>query len=844
MVADRLSAALTREQITVVPGPKEAAEAIAKGGIRIGITSSAAFRDEKHLRDLRVVPWIVLIDSVDDEIEVHRDAPEINAQFLVKDPQERYFELLLLRVRAATSRERVLDTIAQQFPGMVAYWDTDERCQFANSAYQQWFHVPPGKLLGTSLRDLLGPIYLLNEPYIRGALRGEPQRFERAIPNPAGGPPRHSLATYTPDIQDGTVRGFVAIVTDISEEYNLRQALLERERRWATLFEILPVGVTVLDDKGAILEMNPAIQTILKLDRERLEKGQYRNRSYIDANGQPLARSDFPSTRALAERRVVGPVEIGVIHEDLTTIWTAVLAAPFPSEDKVVVVTRDTTLEKSNAARFEAMVSASPIPYAIVDASKNVTYLNPAFFSTFGYTLEDMPTLTRWWSLACPDQTYRKQVIHEWNARFQKSRRDNTRIDPIELTIRAKDGSEHLATATAVALEGSLATVHLVVLVDITEHRRAERQLEESRRLASLGALAGGIAHDFNNLLTPILAHVELALAELPQNSTLHSSLSEVRVAARRAAALVRQILAVSRPGDDSKTRVDLVPLVDEVAHLLHASLPSNISIETQIDSQVSLLFANPSRIHQVILNLATNARDAMGSSGGVLVISVGQTDKQTVKLSVSDTGTGITPDLLGRVFEPYFTTKMSTGGTGLGLATVRAIVTSLGGTITIQSEVGKGTTVDVLFPVIGEDRPSLRAKSSAKDFAAVTGQGQHVLVVDDEPMVARASSRMLSRIGYRTTVCHSPVDAIAVFRADASIEVVLSDYSMPGMTGLDLAKTLFEIRPVCILIATGLADRLTEENMREANVRQILMKPYGMAALSDALVAALADKE
>ncbi len=844
-LAGRLCAVLTRERITVVAGAKEAVEAIANGVIHIGVASSAVFRDKLAAFDLRLVPWVVLTDSIDDELAIHHNAPEINAQFLVKDEQERYFELLPLRVRMAKSRERLVATIADQFPGMVAYWNVDERCQFANAAYQQWFGVTMREMLGKSLRDLLGPIYLLNEPYIRGALRGEAQRFERAIPNPTNGQVRQVLAIYMPDIEDGVVHGFVALATEITKEYHLQQALLERERRWATLFEILPVGVTVIDDNGAIVEMNSAIQTILGLDRQELEQGKFRNRTYVDTDGRPLACSDFPNVRALAERRIVGPVEIGVIRENQTTVWTSVLAAPFPGEDKAVVITRDTTAEKASAARFESIVGASPIPYALNDAQGNITYVNRAFVTTFGYTIEDIPTLAHWWPQAYPDPTHRTWVAAEWTARLERSKRDNVPFEPMELAIRAKDGTEKLAMVSAVALEGSLAGEHLVVLVDVTERKRAERQLEESRRLASLGALAGGIAHDFNNLLTPILAHIDIALAEIPPQGFLHNSLSEVRIAARRAAALVRQILAVSRPGDESKTRVDLVPLVDEVVHLLRASLPSNISIQTQIESQGSSLLANPSRIHQVILNLATNARDAMGSSGGVLMISVNRTEGNHVKLSVSDTGSGILPELLDRVFEPYFTTKMSSGGTGLGLATVRAIVTSLGGTITIHSELGKGTTVNVLFPTLEDDhRPVSRASDESMKHSVVNGQGLHVLVVDDEPMVARAAGRMLTRLGYRTTLAHNPVDAIAAFQSDPSFAVVLTDYTMPGMTGLDLAKTLFQIRPICILIATGLAECLTEEKIRAANVRQILMKPYGMAALSDALAAGLLAKD
>jgi len=295
-LADRIAAVLTREQVSIVASAKEAAEAIVQGRIDVGIGRSAVFHDEPSLRSLRVIPWIVLTESADDELEVHHNWPEINAQFLTQDPAERYLELLPLRVRAVKSRERVIATIAAQFPGMVAYWDTNERCLFANAAYERWFGVSPQELLGKSLRELLGPIYPLNEPYIQGALRGEPKRFERTIPLPNGGPRQRALASYIPDIDNGTVRGFVAIITDISEQYVLQQALHERERRWATLFEILPVGVTVVNDQGRIVEQNQAILSILGIDDNELEQGRHKNRAYNHPDGQPIASSQYPNT--------------------------------------------------------------------------------------------------------------------------------------------------------------------------------------------------------------------------------------------------------------------------------------------------------------------------------------------------------------------------------------------------------------------------------------------------------------------------------------------------------------------------------------------------------------------
>lgn len=844
-LAARLSAALTRERVTVMSGFEQAAELMASGAVNVGIVSSLTCLRTAGVLERRLIPWIVLIDSMDDEFAMHHGAPDMNAQFLLKDPEQRYLELIPLRIRAAPSRERVIEVIAHRFPGMVAYWNADERCLFANAAYLHWFGVTVRDLLGKTLRDLLGPVYPLNEPYIRGALRGEPQRFERTLRDPAGGPPRHAFAIYTPDVHEGVVRGFIAFVTDISEQAQLRQTLEEREHRWATLFDILPVGVTVVDAGGAVVDQNPAILSILGIDREGFDARQYKNNKYIHSNGQPVAQSEFPSRRALAERSVVGPVDIGILREDKTTRWTSVTAAPFPNEDKVVVVTLDTTAEKASEARFEAIVDASPIPYALNDDHGNITYLNRAFVAAFGYTREDIPTLEQWWPLAYPDAAYRAWVAKEWSARYEKSKRENMPFEPMELTIRTKDGSIKLVNAGAVALAGTLAGGHLVVLVDITEQRKAAKQLEENRRLASLGTLVGGIAHDFNNLLTPILAHVDVALTEVPPSNPLFTGLSEIQQAATRATALVRQILTVGRPGDESKTNVDVVALVEEIVHLLRASLPASIALRTHIEHQAPTIRANPTRIHQVILNLATNARDAMDGQGGVLTIGVARAEGNRLRLSVSDTGAGIKPEIMDRVFEPYFSTKMATGGTGLGLTTVRSIVTSLGGTITMRSEPGRGTTVDVFIPAISEVSPLMDLAEPALQpvpSAPVTLRGHHILVVDDEPLVGRAVVRMLMKLGHRVTLTYGPEEALDAFRADATIEVVLTDYTMPGMSGIELAPKMYEIRPIPVLLTTGNAERLSDPVLREAHVLRILSKPYGTTELSEALAAALSD--
>lgn len=838
LLAARMAGVLDREQITLVATVAEAVEVIQAGGVHIGIGSTTFLRANDPLPVLQSVRWILLTPSADDEIAIHREWPQLDARFLYQDVDERYFELLPYRLRATTSQDRVMETIAARLPALVAYWDADERCLFANAAYADWVGIPIGQLIGMRLRDVLGSLYERNEPNIRAVLRGEPQRFERTRIGREGQPMQHVLATYGPDIRDGIVCGFVVTVVDIEEQVELRHALQEKERRWATLFDILPVGVTVVDAHGNILEQNHAISSILGLGEEALQQARLKARTYIDAGGLPLLSNQFPSTRALVERRVVGPVEIGIVREGQPIVWTLVTAAPFPDEDKVVVVTRDTTAEKKSAQLFKAIVDASPIPYGLNDEALNITYLNPAFTATFGYTREEIRNVADWWPLAYPDPDYRAQVQREWVRRLEQAKRDATTFEPMELTIRAKDGSQKIALVTAVTLVGTFAGEYLVVFLDLTDLRKAERLLEESRRLAGLGALAGGIAHDFNNLLTPILVHAEVALAEVPEESPVAASLLEIRAAANRATTLIRQILAVNRPEGESQTRVELIPMVNEVVHLLRASLPRSISVEMELDSDAPAVFANSTRIHRIISNLAMNARDAMANVGGVLTISVKRAEGDRVRIAVRDTGIGIPPEIKERVFEPYFTTKRSVGGTGLGLATVRSIVHALGGTISIDSELGKGTAVDVLLPAMPQARSKRDSASSPKVACAVTTSqmGLHILVVDDDAMVARAAARMITRLGHRTTIAESPKKALEVFRVDSSFDGVVTDYKMPEMTGLELAKSLYGIRRIPIWIATGYSDRLTEEALREAHVLCVLSKPFELSRIAATL--------
>jgi two-component system cell cycle sensor histidine kinase/response regulator CckA len=388
------------------------------------------------------------------------------------------------QVDASTSAraEINLPWLLDQLPSMVAYWGLDQRCRYANAAYKRWLGVHHAKMPNITLGELLGPIYDLNRPYIDGALRGEPQQFERTLPDPGGGPSRHSLAHYIPHIEGGVVQGFVALVTDVSELHRLREELRERVVEITSLVDLLPVGVSTLDAAGNVLSMNKALEAIRGRSLPAVQRGDGCARTFVFPDGRQVAPEELPCSVALSTQRPAGPTEIGFRRDDGSMTWVSVSAVPLVSRRiACIAVTRDITqerslgraLERSNH-RFATILDAMPVPLALNDERGNITYLNPAFTAQFGYTQQDIPSLGGWWPRAYPNVAYRQRVESDWAARLERAGREGRPFEPLELELTTKDGGTRIVIASAAALTGSFEGEHLVVLSDITEKARAE----------------------------------------------------------------------------------------------------------------------------------------------------------------------------------------------------------------------------------------------------------------------------------------------------------------------------------------------------------------------------------
>lgn len=422
--------------------------------------------------------------------------------------------------------------------------------------------------------------------------------------------------------------------------------------------------------------------------------------------------------------------------------------------------------------------------------------------------------------------------------------------------ILDEKGSIRWLLSKGVPFRDSASTItrYVGIILDITEKRKEEEEksalealLRKSQRLEAIGTLAGGIAHDFNNILTPILGYSEMGYMNLKKEDPIREYFNEIMGAAERARNLVAQILTFSKDQESTPTVVSVQAVIDEALKLLRPSIPSTITIESRIEKSCPNILADSSKLHQLVINLCTNAFHAMEESGGVLTIGLKEItlDSNTRKmfpkldaqnylqLTVSDTGTGMDEETMERIFEPFFTTKSVNKGTGLGLSVVHGIVKSLKGEINVESRQGKGSTFIIYLPVINEEIPESEAEG-----AKAKGKGT-VLLVDDEPAALKVLSLMIRKIGFNTDAQNSPKQALERFRTNPDeYDLVVTDLTMPEMTGFELAAAIHKTNPgTPIIMISGYGKNVDDQyTLEQYGIRKSLNKPVKMMQIASAI--------
>lgn len=388
----------------------------------------------------------------------------------------------------------------------------------------------------------------------------------------------------------------------------------------------------------------------------------------------------------------------------------------------------------------------------------------------------------------------------------------------------------------------------VLIVRDVTERKKLEAQFRQAQKMEAIGSLAGGIAHDFNNILSAIIGYTELSILKTPEDSPIAEYLHEVSRAAERARRLVSQILTFSRGVEHTATPLEIRPLIREALNLLRATLPATIDLRQEIQSDAGVILGDPTQVHQVIMNLCTNAFQAMQDHTGVLTVhlDVCRIDERLasvepdlnpgkyIRLTVTDTGCGIPAANLEKIFDPFFSTKPVGEGSGLGLATVHGIVKNHGGAIKVYSEVGVGTTFHVYFPRL----ESREAPSAATTGPVPLGQGERILFVDDEEPLVRMNAEILEKWGYRIVGHASSPAALDQFMADpGGFDLIMTDLTMPEMTGIELARRIMAVRPdVPIVLMTGFSEAATLEKARLMGIGEFILKPAGPREIAHAI--------
>ena len=426
-----------------------------------------------------------------------------------------------------------------------------------------------------------------------------------------------------------------------------------------------------------------------------------------------------------------------------------------------------------------------------------------------------------------------------------KTLKDGTVNEARVMTQRGGKIRNHRIISSPILDDRGQITGAIEIVEDITEQLRLEGQLRQSQKLEAIGTLAGGIAHDFNNILSAIIGFSEVGLAEVDKDTDLADDLKEIYTAGKRAKDLVRQILTFARQTDEEIIPVQVGIIAKEAVKFIRSSIPASIAINDTIESK-SLVMGSATQIHQIFMNLCTNAAQSMDDQGGVLDVIIKDTcvtagnkaadfglkPGDYVQVRIADTGKGIPQEIINTIFEPYFTTKPPGEGTGMGLSVVHGIVEKYGGKILVDSTPDLGSTFTVYLPVSRKDKRCEVEKNV--DLPSGTGT-ERILFVDDEAAIAKLGRRTLESLGYSVTVRTSSVEALDLFRsAPHEFDLVITDMTMPTLTGDKLASQLMSIRPdIPILICTGYTNRISEKSAVEIGIKAMLYKPVAKATLA-----------
>ena len=644
---------------------------------------------------------------------------------------------------------------------------------------------------------------------------------------------------------------------DPTENNKARDTLAEGEGKFRLLMEQSPVDTQVFGMDGTLLEANKAWEEMWETSRKDVV-GKYnvlRDPQVQELGILPYFQKAFAGEPQLIPDFEYDPTKIGFPGR---IRW--IRSRVYPVKDRngvvrnVILTNEDITEQKKmeealrrSEHRFREITEAAQDAIFCKDKNRRYTFVNPAVERLFGLPASVLVGKR-------PEDLYDEEGISIVNEVDDKAFAGKYVNETRSLNIEGETHFFHVIQGPLRVCDGAVVEISGIVR-DITVQKRAEREkavlqskLEHSRKMEAVGTLAGGIAHEFNNLLVGVVGYAELMLMDLPPDSELRDDLLQILKAARRGKALTKQILTYSRPGKADRQTLDLNDVLESSLKAIRLSLPQNVEIVLNNRVDRPTVLADPTQMHQVLENLLLNAMHAMRETGGKLRIECTEevVDSQWAaleselkpgkyaKLSVQDTGHGIDKQCMDKIFEPFFSTKKSGEGTGLGLSVVHGIVTNHGGTVKARSTPGLGSVFDVMLPLHGKEQTPSRDES----FTVLPRGRGTILVVDDEETILAWSRRALKSMGFETITVQEPMTALRVFRQGADqFDLVIADLTMPGMNGTELIEAMQEIRPdIRALLCTGYGDSMDISTVEALGILEVLSKPVTIADLVSAI--------
>jgi PAS domain S-box-containing protein len=753
-------------------------------------------------------------------------------------------ELAIIKKTADEAHEfadSVINTVREPLISL----DQDLRVVTASRSFYDFFKVKPEETVGQliydlgnkqwdipKLRELLETILPENNPF---------DNYE--VEHNFATIGRRTMLLNARKIEQATSKTHIILlaIEDITERMKAEALLKNSEEQYKRIFETADDGILLLEkNKFKISQANPAIMAMLGYSKEELigkdlkDIGfQYDIETFQGIMKSLLKDGIFHSKEVALQNKAGKLVDIDIYMTDrLNLIQCNIqdISERKQEEEKL----------RESEAKLQAIFDTVGTGILIIDRDTQIIIeANPTAIEMTGLSKEEVIGQICH-LLVCPAQVDKCPV---------KDLGQN--IDHSERKLICADGhiKDIIKTVYPITVKGR--ACYIESFIDISKQKQAEEEkqnlesrLNQAQKMESIGNLAGGIAHDFNNILTSILGFSNLALSTVDKGSELEDDLNEIHTAGLRAKDLVKQILTIARQSDEEIAPLKVDSIVKEVIKFIRSSIPTTIEIQSNINSKTPIM-GNQAQIHQIFMNLITNAAHAMESNGGILGINLEDYcfDDRAVlqypnlkpgnynKITVSDTGIGIPQDIIGSIFEPYFTTKDQGDGTGLGLATVHGIVESYGGTITVSSRQGKGTLFTIFLPVT--EKKQIQHSTESEDLPRGT---ESILLIDDELSIVKLNQKILEALGYQVTPQTNSMDALERLKTRANdYDLIITDMTMPKLTGLKLAEAMMDIHPeLPIILFTGYSKQISAQDATANNIKVILKKPVSKIDLAE----------